>query len=157
MVALIDALVMCMSVFVDLTVVPCGSTARVDSAGWPACELCGTRLNRVKHHRPSGVGRKCDPRCKGTKRQSEERTSSTERPVKIPRRTKSDPGQPMHIASTRLRVRAPKPPPPATKPRNMKPSIDSVDPMALLEAAHARRLALLQQESTLGLSFGGDS
>ena len=36
-----------------------GSRARVDSAGWPACELCGARLNRVKHHRAYGPGRAC--------------------------------------------------------------------------------------------------
>jgi hypothetical protein len=91
----------------------------------------------------------------------EERAASSEPAKKKQRRTKSDPGQPqaqtLPNTTTRLRIRAPKPPPPATKPRTMKPSIDSVDPMALLEAAHARRLELLQQESTVGLSFGGDS
>jgi len=41
-----------------------GSKARVDSAGWPICELCPARLNRVKHTRPHGPGRACSPRCK---------------------------------------------------------------------------------------------
>jgi hypothetical protein len=135
---------------------------RMDASGTnQLCELCGRQLHKVKHHRPLTPGRACAPRCKPQKhvleRVEEQRSHSTERPAKKQRRSQSDPGQPMTIASTRLRVRAPKPPPPATKPRLVKPSINPVDPMALLEAAHARRVALLQQESTVGLSFGGDS
>jgi hypothetical protein len=44
-----------------------GPTPRVDPAGKPACELCGCRLSKVKHHRPHGVGRACSPRCKPQK------------------------------------------------------------------------------------------
>jgi hypothetical protein len=77
-------------------------------------------------------------------------TPTEEPPTKKQRRTKSDPGQQQEqilpITATRLRVRAPKPPPPTTKPRLIKSSINPVDPMALLEAAHARRIALLEEE-----------
>ena len=76
----------------------------------------------------------------------EERAASSEPAKKKQRRTKSDPGQPLPIASTRLRIRAPKPPPSAPKPRVMKPTVDPVDLMALLEATHARRMALLEAE-----------
>jgi hypothetical protein len=124
---------------------------RVTSNGRAACQLCGRELSKVNHHRPSGPGRACAPRCKPQKhtleRVEEQRSHSTERPAKKQRRSKSDPGQPLPIASTRLRIRAPKPPPPTTKPRIMKPSINPVDPMALLEAAHARRVALLEEET----------
>jgi hypothetical protein len=33
------------------------SSARVDSSGWPACELCGVRLKSKQPHRPHGAGR----------------------------------------------------------------------------------------------------
>jgi hypothetical protein len=36
-----------------------GLSARVDGLGKPACELCGRRLSKVKHHRPHGPGRAC--------------------------------------------------------------------------------------------------
>ena len=36
-----------------------GSRQRVDTAGWPACEICGRRLSKVKHHRTHGAGRAC--------------------------------------------------------------------------------------------------
>jgi hypothetical protein len=66
-----------------------------------------------------------------------------ERPAKKQRRTKSDPGQPLPITSTRLRIRASKPPPPTPKPRTVKPIVDV---SSLLDAAHARRMALIEAE-----------
>jgi hypothetical protein len=125
-----------------------------DADGQRLCERgCGRRLSRVAVHRPLGAGRACHPECKQKTHQlndGEARGASDARPAKKQRRTKSDPGQPQEqtlpITSTRLRIRAPKPPPSATKPRIVKPTVDLVDPMALLDAAHARRMALLQAE-----------
>jgi hypothetical protein len=109
------------------------------------CVLCHRDLaiGKVKHKTKCGAGKKCHPQCKAQKRELDERAASAERPAKQQRRTKSDPGQPLLIASTRLRIRAPKPSPPKPKPRPVKPSID---PLALLDAAHARRMALLEEE-----------
>ena len=135
---------------VDLSLSHSVPGPRVTSFGRPACEKCGIRLSLVKHHRPDGRGRACAPRCKPSKHAlesvREQRPQSTERPAKKQRRTNSDPGQPLPIASTRLRVRAPKPPPPTTKPRLVKHTVDPVDLMALLDATHARRMALLEAE-----------
>jgi hypothetical protein len=91
------------------------------------------------------------------KERGQQLASCEERPTKKQRRSMSDPGQPLPIASTRLRIRASKPPQPAPKPRLVKPAVDPVDPMALLNAAHARRMALLEEESTIGLSFDANS
>jgi hypothetical protein len=33
----------------------------------------------------------------------------------------------------------------------------TIDPMALLDAAHARRMSLMEEESTIGLSFDANS
>jgi hypothetical protein len=130
-----------------------GGVARYDAAGVnQLCEHCGIRLNRIKHTRAHGPGRVCHPRCKGIKHTIEERAASSEPAKKKQRRTNSDPGQPLPITSTRLRIRAPKPPP-TIEPRLMKPTVDPVDPMALLEAAHARRMALLEaQKNGIGSS-----
>ncbi len=49
----------CASLWVGASLVNDCSGPRVDSAGWPACELCGRRLTTVKHHRPHGEGRAC--------------------------------------------------------------------------------------------------
>lgn len=149
--ALIDAVVRCACCAADRSFALSRATARVDSTGRPACERCGRRLADVKHHRAYGAGRACAPRCKGTKRSSEERTVSAEPAKKKHRRTKSDPGQlqdqARSITSTRLRVRAPKPPPPAPKPRVSMPPMPAIDPIALLDAAHARRMALIEAEN----------
>ena len=45
---LTDAPLFCACGCVGAPLVPVGSVARVDSAGWPACEICGARLNRCK-------------------------------------------------------------------------------------------------------------
>lgn len=124
---------------------------KMDASGTnQLCELCGRQLHKVKHHRPCGVGQACHPRCKGKKHPLEavsvKRPASTERPNKKQRRTHSDPGPPLAITSTRLRIRAPQPPPPALRPRPVKPHTPPLDIMALLDATHARRMALLEAE-----------
>lgn len=61
---LIDACVSYLLLCLGGTRVSAGCIPRVDASGWPACELCGRRLSKVKHHRPYGNGRACHPRCK---------------------------------------------------------------------------------------------
>ena len=123
-----------------------GARQPVDSSGQPICITCPTRLSRCKGKLHGPWNKKQCQRCYNRKKRSASPSPSVVPPKKKQRRTKSEPGQPLTIATTRLRIRAPKPPPPAIKPRLVKPSIDTVDPMALLEAAHTRRLALLEEE-----------
>jgi hypothetical protein len=119
---------------------------RVDSANKPICSTCPTRLTRCKGNLYGPSNNKQCMKCYMRQERGQQLVTCEERPAKKQRRTKSDPGQPEPIASTRLRIRAPKPPPPTTKPRLVNSSINPVDPMALLEAAHARRVALLEEE-----------
>jgi len=127
-----------------------GASARRDSDDQPACELCGRRLSRVKHHRPHGVGRACAPRCKVSRRLDDHTTPSAAQsstPVqpadgrqKRQRRIKSDPGQQPVITLNRLRVRAPKP---IVPDRKNKQEEREAEIMSLLDQTHARRMASL--------------
>ena len=61
------------------------------------CLLCNARLDKVKHHRASGTGRICNPRCKPVKRQADS-TGLLSAPPAPPQRAHkrkavSDPGQ----------------------------------------------------------------
>src|SRR4051812_27176750 len=58
---LIDSPVCALCWYADAPLVSARLTARVDSVGKPACELCGRRLADVKHHRQHGNGRACHP------------------------------------------------------------------------------------------------
>jgi hypothetical protein len=111
------------------------------------CIRCNRDVSKVKTTRGTGTNQACHPECRPKKHQLDECAATEERPAKKHRRSKSDPGQPQQqqlpIASSRLRVRAPKPPPLAPNLRPVKPCID---PMALLDAAHARRIALMEAE-----------
>jgi hypothetical protein len=130
-----------------------GPSARVDSVGKPACELCGRRLSKVKHHRAHGPGRICNPRCKPIKRAVDDAARSAvpaapaagSRPSR--KRAASDPGEPLNL--TRLRTRAPRP---ATIPPVKKTRVQStpVDISLLLDQTHARRMALLAAEENRG-------
>ncbi len=116
-------------------VIPAKAVKRPFKGGY-ACQTCIRRLERLS-------GEADTPRA-----------DSPPRPIKKQRRTKSDPGQPLLlIATTRLRIRAPKPPPPHPRPRPVKPLID---PIALLDAAHARRKALIaaEQQSVATAAYG---
>src|SRR4051812_27744674 len=103
-----------------------GSHSRVDSSGWPACEKCGQRLNRVKHHRAHGNGRACTPRCKtltngiddaDNKISPASSSSSSSSLIKVKpikrKRSELDLGKQENIITTQqpmsLRVRPPKP------------------------------------------------
>ena len=52
---------------VDAPLVSACLTPRMDSAGKPACELCGRRLSTIKHKHKHGPGHACHPRCKPQK------------------------------------------------------------------------------------------
>jgi hypothetical protein len=84
-IALTHAPTCCASLCIGAPLATLGATARRDSDGQPACELCGARLSRVKHHRAHGPGRSCHPQCKSMKRPIDERsTSAITQPI-IPR------------------------------------------------------------------------
>ena len=126
-----------------------GQHPRRNTAGKQLCELCRQRLDRVKHHRPHGVGRACAPRCKPTKHAiTGDDASVPQTAERSHKRARSDPGESLPAVTeplnlTRLRVRAPRvkappsPPPPPAKKAHIIPANVSL----LLDQAHARRMA----------------
>jgi hypothetical protein len=50
--------------YIGVAVASSGLMPRRDIYSKQLCELCGTRLSRVKHTRQCGPGRACHPRCK---------------------------------------------------------------------------------------------
>lgn len=129
--------------------------ARRDNAGRLLCELCGRQLAKVKHHRAHGSGRACTPRCKPLKRTIENDAIKQPSAFRAPKRAKSDPGEEIALTATRTRphrITAPKPPPPTPKPRRSEPVIDV---SALLDQAHARRMALIAAERQSAASATG--
>ena len=136
---------MCELLCVGDLLVAAGPGPRRDTAGKQICELCGARLNRVKHHRPHGYGRACAPQCK-QKKQAIDR-SAAEAAVAPPlrqsrkRRAVSDPGEsPEPEASPTLtrRIAAPKP---ASTSRKQYNTRREKQIMRLLDETHARRMA----------------
>lgn len=116
------------------------------------CEKCNRRLSTVKHHREYGSGRACHPRCKPSKRAVEDDARQPPLHVRSIKRAKSDLGEQIALTATRTRphrITAPKPPPPTPKPRKTKPTADV---LTLLDQTHARRMALLAEESKIILS-----
>jgi hypothetical protein len=69
----------------------------MDAAGLnQLCELCGARLNRVKHHRPHGVGRACREHqgySKAVLSSAAAPAVPPSGPVRSHKRARSDPGQ----------------------------------------------------------------
>lgn len=119
-------------------------TARVDSAGKSACELCGRRLADVKHHRPHGAGRACAPRCKGPQRSGEPVAAAAVQPPKQSRkrRTVSDPGEsPEPAAATTAHTRRIAAPAPTSTSRKQYSTRREEQIMRLLDETHARRMA----------------
>jgi hypothetical protein len=105
---LIDAPVCVVSWCVDAPRVSVGPTPRVDPIGKPACELCGRRLSKVKHHRPHDNGRACSPRCKPFKHDSD----ATSLPATVPaalshHRTQPDSCQTLSPLSPTIRSKRP--------------------------------------------------
>lgn len=130
-----------------------GSSARVDSAGWPACEECGKRLSRCKgklHTRDPG--RICSSCYIARHRPSAAApaapTAAPAAPNRSHKRARSDPGEPPAPAQrartqpTTLthRVAAPKP---ATMVAEKQQRITRQEEriMRLLDETHARRMA----------------
>lgn len=153
-VALIHAPASCALLCIVLHVLSSALVARRTSAGKPACERCGVQLNRIKHHRPYGVGRACSPRCKRQKGGAAPSTpsaaaASSSPPASTPprkrkRRADSEPGEQSEHMLGRLRVRAPR----VVVPDKKKQKKDEEAAVyALLDAAHARRMALLAESS----------
>jgi len=144
-----SATVCCTSLWIG-TPLACAA-ARVDSAGEPACELCGRRLCTVKHHRPHGVGRACAPRCKEKRPldagAGQVDAAITHRPKK--QRAASDPGEQQmqqqqrrqsRVQPTTRRVLPSAPVAEQTQPRSMR----STEKIARqLEETHARRMAAI--------------
>ena len=130
------------------------STPRMDGKH-QLCEVCSARLNRVKHKHKHGAGHACHPRCKSSKRVVDDAEGI--RPVDPPappskkqRRKRSDPGkqQEMLAIPRTKRVSASKP----TKPQCSKvapeiPMRSEAEISALLNATHARRMAIMQSEA----------
>lgn len=122
MASLVDAPVCCTLLCVAISRATIGARPRVDPDGQLACERCGRRLNKVKHHRPHGIGRACAPRCNPIKRHSDDAhasvradsassssatasTSVVDRPEKRVRRAKSDPGEQTAVTTTLFTAR----------------------------------------------------
>jgi hypothetical protein len=118
----------------------------VDSAGKPACELCGRRLADVKHHRAHGIGRACTPRCKPRGQVAPiavAPATAAAQPAANPRKRRgadSDPGEQPAAAKRPMtrRVALPKPAPVQKQPRIAR-SHEEV--MRLLDETVARRMA----------------
>ena len=71
-----------------------GLSSRVDAAGKPACELCGRRLSKVKHHRPYGAGRACQKHALPEKPPSSVTVALPSAPLRShKRKAASDPGE----------------------------------------------------------------
>jgi len=132
--------------YVAISLVSGGSrAARVDSAGWPACELCGRRLSRVTHHRAHGLGRACHPRCKAREQphKGEAASVAASAPPVTPRkrRAQSDPGELPAVTASPARTRriTAAQPAPISKKQRAEQREERI--MRLLEETHARRMA----------------
>ena len=174
--SLIDAPVCCALLCVGAPLVAAGSP-RMDASGLnQLCELCSTRISRVKHHRAHGPGRACHPRCKTLKRSADDAPTSAqddsslataaaaaaaaaaERPKKKTRRARSDPGEKEEVQThTRLRARADavKKKPPLQATRRNPPSLLSSS--SSLDEIHARRLAFLASVAASSSSSSSSS
>lgn len=133
------------------------ATPRVDSAGEPACELCGRRLRTVKHQHKHGPGHACHPRCKERKRPTEATAAqsdaaATHQPKK--QRAASDPGEQtkQQLPRTQSITRRVLPPNPTEQalPRSMR----STEKIARqLEETHARRVAAMAAAASSAAPF----
>ena len=70
-----------------------GLEPRVNEYGQQLCELCGARLNRVKHHRAHGAGRACHPQCKPSKHAVDSAALVPAVAVRSHKRGPTDPGK----------------------------------------------------------------
>ena len=158
---LINAPFMCASLCVGAPSAGECLKARVNDYGQQLCEICGIRLNKVKHHRPHGAGRVCHPQCKPNKRAVDDtglllqqrnslllRNHAEQSQIQVRIQYYSQQHVLVHIASLHPNHHHPLP-----NHVGVKPSVDPIDPMALLDAAHARRMALLAAETKITVEF----
>ena len=146
---LIDVPMYCAYCCVGAPFPPVSSAPKRTADGMPACENCGRQLSKVKYTHPHEPGRACHPRCKSSKRTVNDVTVKQPPAARSHKRAKSDPGEEIPLTATRTRphrITAPRTPAPTPKPRLVKSSGAPVDPMTLLDAAHARRMALIEAD-----------
>lgn len=86
---------------------------RRDAAGRQLCEICGRQLAKVKHHRPSGAGRACTPRCKPQKGGNLLASAPTLPPPRSHKKGASNPGKERPAPAVLI---APPPLPPTPPP-----------------------------------------
>ena len=152
---LINAPVGCGMLHVGVPLAISCATARMDSSGEPACELCGRRLRSVKHHRPYGPGRACAPQCKQKRQLGDSAVAAAPAAAAAPpltrkRRAQSDPGEPRPRTPSPRRTRpttirvAPPMPIAAQKKQRTPRQDDRI--MRLLDETHARRMATQKQQ-----------
>jgi hypothetical protein len=137
----------CASLWIGAPLVPAGLLPRRDSFGYQICELCSARLNRVKHHRPYGVGRACKACLVRLDRGTPTTPVVSVAPVRShKRKAESDPGeqqtqQQQSRMQTITRRILPLPPTEHALPRAMR----STERIARqLEETHARRMAAME-------------
>lgn len=131
-----------------------GAGPRRDTDGQQICELCPARISRVKHHRPHGLGRACQKHAiiksassafvsdsDGAAASASASTAS--RPQRKRRRAESDPGEQSEHTPGRLRVRAIKA---VVRDKKKQKQEKEAAITALLDAAHARRVAAMALE-----------
>ena len=157
--SLTDAPGYCALLCEGMALVSARPVSRVDSAGKPACELCGRRLADVKHIHRHGPGHACHPRCK-TGRHRGDSTAAPAGTATAPkqsrkRRAQSDPGElrtpsPPRVRSITPRVTAPMPAAAATTgPRSTR---QEERIMRMLDETVARREAWLAAQGQAPLA-----
>ena len=148
--SLYDAPGCCVLLYIGGLLATAGGAACVDSSGQPACIQCGSRLSRCKGQKyRRGMGHICQ-RCRNSVSRPAAAGSSSAAIAhsavpaapreKKRRRAQSDPGQPLVLTHSRLRVRAAKPSVPDRKKTTHERDAEM---RALLEETHARRMAAL--------------
>ena len=117
------------------------ASPRVDSAGEPACELCGRRLRTVKHKHKHGAGHACHPRCKPREQAFDAKPAlAAPSAASRKRRATSDPGESPEPAATQAITRRVVAPPASTSKKQYNTRREQ-QIMRLLDETHGRRMA----------------
>jgi hypothetical protein len=154
-----DTVVSCACCCADALLVSACPTARVDSAGKPACEECGRRLTNCKgklHRRDPGyICQRCfnytwrtptsdvDPSPTATVKQSRKR------------RAASDPGESPEPAASQAFAHRVVAPEAATTSKKQYNTRQKEQIMRLLEETHARRMAAEKATAAAAAATGG--
>jgi hypothetical protein len=134
----------CALLCVEAPLVSARPAARMDSAGKPACELCGRRLADVKHQHRHGLGHACHPRCKPRQQTSNREAAHAAAAAPATsrkRRAASDPGESPEPAATQPLTRRVNAPEPASTSKKQYNTRREEQIMRLLNETHARRMA----------------